>query len=85
MTQGPVKGGATSKSPIGQVVVGIRTMAQKELDGRMWSKQCLVITLGDGSTLYPQSDGEGNGPVVTVLDRGRTLELLLPKEEMLVR
>jgi hypothetical protein len=79
------RGRGKPEAPIGRTIVGIRTMTQAELDGRMWCKQCLVIMLDDGSTLYPQSDAEGNGPGVMILDRGRTQEYLLPKEEILTR
>jgi len=45
---------------IGQKIVGIRPMTQKEMSDNYWSSPATVIVLENGIKLYASSDEEGN-------------------------
>jgi hypothetical protein len=73
MARGHVK----SKSPVGRTIVGIRGMTAAELEGRMWSEDCIVLMLDDNTSLYPMRDPEGNGPGALVHALSSSAEELL--------
>ena len=52
--------------PIGQRIVGIRTLTHAECDSQGWDplphQMAVCLILSDGSMLFPSQDYEGNGP-----------------------
>ena len=44
----------------GKKIVDVRYMTEKERDMLGWRSRCVVITLEDGTALYPSRDDEGN-------------------------
>lgn len=48
------------KALVGRTIVGARYLTRKEMADLGWSKSVLVMTLDDGSLLYPSMDDEGN-------------------------
>ncbi len=59
---------AKSKEPtvVGRKIVEVRRMTQAEADAEGWDRprECVVLVLDNGDTLFPSQDGEGNGPGV---------------------
>lgn len=45
----------------GKTIVSVRYLTKEEAKGMYWTAQCLVITLNDGTVLFPSRDDEGNG------------------------
>jgi len=48
------------KNLLGKKIVAVRYMTDKEREDSMWFHRGLVITLSDGSMIYPSADDEGN-------------------------
>lgn len=46
---------------MGRTIVSVRYLSKEEAKGMYWTAQCLVITLNDGTVLFPSRDDEGNG------------------------
>ena len=49
---------------IGQKIVGVRKMTEREREGEGWSddpQPTFALVLENGTLLYPSSDEEGNG------------------------
>jgi len=47
---------------VGKTIKSVKYMTQREATQRGWSGRCVVLTLNDGTKVYPQMDDEGNGP-----------------------
>ena len=47
---------------VGRTIVGAEYMTEEEADGAFWEESPLVLTLDDGTRVYPSRDDEGNGP-----------------------
>lgn len=47
---------------VGRRIVEVGYMTREEAAGLGWSRRPVVLTLDDGTTIYPSSDDEGNGP-----------------------
>lgn len=58
--------------PIGLRIVDLALLDGNELRQSAWHRSPVVLVLGDGSTLYPSRDDEGNdaGTLVVVPPRG---------------
>lgn len=50
-----------AKALVGRTITGARYLTQPEMDNLGWSKSVLLLTLDDGSLLFPSRDDEGNG------------------------
>ena len=47
---------------VGQRIVDVRRMTEKEAYREGWPAGSTVLVLGNGILLYPSQDAEGNGP-----------------------
>jgi hypothetical protein len=58
--------------PAGLRIVDLALLDGNELGASAWHRSPVVLVLGDGSTLYPSRDDEGNdaGTLVVVAPRG---------------
>ncbi len=45
---------------VGRKITSVRYMTDKEQQSFGWYKKAVVITLDDGSVMFPMSDDEGN-------------------------
>lgn len=50
------------KHLVGRKIVGVGYMAPEDAKEAGWHERPLCLELSDGTTLYLQSDDEGNGP-----------------------
>ena len=56
---------------VGRRIVEVGYMTREEADGLGWSRRPVVLTLDDGTTIYPSSDDEGNdGGSLFTSDKG---------------
>ena len=51
---------STSSVLLGSKIVDIRYMTEKEMDGMGWGSRAIVLTLDNGTLVWPSSDNEGN-------------------------
>lgn len=51
-----------SKLLVGKKIVSVEYMNTADLEELDWYRASLVITLDDGTSIYPSQDDEGNGP-----------------------
>jgi hypothetical protein len=54
------------KSIIGRKIKSIRLSTKEEQEREGWHEDFEIITLDNGTELWPMCDGEGNGPGVMV-------------------
>ena len=47
---------------LGRRIVDVRYMTPAEAEDHDWDGRAIVLTLDDGSHIYPSGDDEGNGP-----------------------
>jgi hypothetical protein len=45
---------------VGRTIVAVRYMNAADLDAAMWDRAPVVLSLDDGTHIYPSSDDEGN-------------------------
>ena len=59
-----------SEKIIGRKIVGVRYMTDSEVKGNLWHNAAVVLTLDNGTGIYPMSDEEGNnaGAIATTDD-----------------
>jgi len=60
---------------VGRKITSVRYMTDKEQQSFGWYKKAVVITLDDGSVMFPMSDDEGNdaGVIQVFSKEGETL------------
>lgn len=67
------------KALVGKTIVGVSYMTPMEADNVFgWAKRPIVMTLSDGSILFPSSDDEGNaaGSLFTSIDGLETIPVI---------
>ena len=64
-----------SKALVGKTIKEVRYLTEEEADGLGWDRCSLVISLDDGTFMYPSQDDEGNGPgaLFTNIDKLETI------------
>lgn len=45
---------------IGKKIIAVRYLTEEEQSDLMWHSKCVVITLDDGTLIFPSQDDEGN-------------------------
>jgi uncharacterized protein YaeQ len=67
------------KALVGKTIVGVSYMTPMEADDVFgWANRPIVLTLNDGSILFPSSDDEGNaaGSLFTSIDGLETIPVI---------
>jgi len=44
----------------GKTIIGVRYMNEQEKEMLGWHSRCVIISLDDGTSIYPSRDDEGN-------------------------
>lgn len=59
----------TAAALVGRTITAVRYLSTEEANDLDWSSRCVVLTLDDGTQLYPAADDEGNnaGALFTTL------------------
>lgn len=63
---------------VGRKISSARYLTPDEADGLGWSQRCVVLTLDDGTMLYPSSDDEGNEAGTLFGSNKRNTDLTFP-------
>jgi hypothetical protein len=53
---------AATKLLVGKKITSVSYMHPQDVSDMDWSRAPIVITLDDGTSIYPSQDDEGNGP-----------------------
>ena len=52
----------------GKRIVDVRYMNEQEMEMLGWSNRCVIISLDDGTAIYPSRDDEGNNAGALFVD-----------------
>lgn len=56
-----VWGDKVAKLLVGKTITAVRYLTEEEREDLCWHDRAVVITLNDGTVLFPSRDDEGNG------------------------